>query len=225
MTRNFTVACRALCVLTVVAAFGVQNANAASTFDSYTDAYSQAGEDHKPMLVVLNGPAAEVDVDTLSTDTALASAMGDYVVAEIDTETAHGQKVLELFKSPALPHVVVIDDDKKKQLFKTSRSMSAVELASVLTEYKDGPPAAPQTVTANRPVDTVTSLDVGSTPVVNSTPVSQPVYSAPLASAPISSASAASAPMTTVPNFSTGLPQAIPANCPSCKLKAMGLIP
>ena len=192
------------------------SAEAAPTLHSYTAAYREAGDAHKPMLVVLNGPNAAVDVDALSADAQLASAMGDYVVAEIDVETAHGKKVHELFKAPSLPHVVVIGDDQRKQLFKTSREMTAPELAAVLTEYKDGPPAAPQTVVANRPVTSTTT-----TPVVSaSTP---PAPAAGVAAPTVISAPAVQPAPVSLPTFSPGLPQAVPADCPACKLKAMGL--
>ena len=213
----------------LVAVTGARSAQAApGTLDNYTAAYRVAGEVHKPMLVVLNGDtqSKEVDVEELSSDNQLASAMGDYVVAEIDTTTKHGQKVLKLFNSPTLPHLVVIDDAQKKQLFKTSRALSAPELAKVLNDYKDGPPSTPQVVSAAKPSVNTTSSPVVSSPTTYSAPIqSAPVRSAPVQAAPVYSSPASPVPAVSLPSFSSGLPQAIPPNCPSCKLKAMGLIP
>lgn len=185
---------RAALLTSLVAACGLASSPAAaatSNYDSYTDAYKVAGESHRPMLVVLNGDGnARMNIDELAENSQFATAAENYVVAEIDTNTDHGRKIHELFNSPTLPTVVVIDDDQKKQIFKTSRTMSAPELATVLNEYKDGPPSS----TAKVSTTGTTSTPVTSSPV-------------------------------TVPSFNPGLPQAIPANCPSCKLKAMGLLP
>ena len=209
---------RAALLTSLVAAGGLLTAPATAATvdsDSYTAAYKKAGETHQPMLVVLNGADARVDVEELAEDRMFASAAENYVVAQIDTDTAHGRKVRELFNNPSLPAVVVIDDEQKKQLFRTSRQMSAPELASVLNEYKDGPPAGPKTVVAAKPVvSTPAAAPVQSVPVQAAPVQSAPVQSVPVQSAPVS-----------VPSFSPGLPQAIPPNCPSCKLKAMGLIP
>ena len=202
---------RVASLLTIVAAFGVAQASAAG-YNSYTQAYRDAGESQKPMLVVLNGPAGgdQVHVDDLAGDREFASAVDNYVVAELDTTTDHGKKVYELFDSPMLPTVVVIDDAQKKQLFRTSRSMTADELATVLNEYKDGPPAASKTATKS---------------VLSGTTVSKPMVSspAPYAVAPTTPAPSYTAPPVSMPSFSPGLSPAVPANCPSCRLKAMGL--
>lgn len=117
-------------------------------FESYTKAYQQAGQVSKPMLVILNDgqdSEARINVESMKLD----GALDGYVVAEIDTTTAHGQEVHKLFKSPSLPHVVVIDDKQQKQLYKTSRVVTSEELANVLETYRNG---APKTVTAAKPI-------------------------------------------------------------------------
>lgn len=136
-------------------------ANADSKFDSYTKAYKQAGELSRPMLVILNpgvDAANRVNVEEMSVDKALTG----YVVAEIDTTTAHGKRVHELFKSPSLPHVVVIDDNQQKQIYKTSGKLSADRLSEILSTYRDG---GPTTITAAKPIF---DESVISTPIFNS---------------------------------------------------------
>lgn len=119
-----------------------------SKFESYTEAYHRAELDSRPMLVILNpGNAEGLNVSEMSIHAELAG----YVVAEVDTTTEHGQQVHELFKSPSLPHVVVIDNKQKKQIFKTSDSLTEGELAKVLDRYRNG---RPTTVTAAKPIVT-----------------------------------------------------------------------
>ena len=118
-------------------------------FESYTRAYHAAADAHRPMLVVLNPPAEQVsvgsviDVDVLRQDSELASVLGDYVVAEIDTGTDHGRKVHELFGSKALPRVVVIDANQKWQVYRTSAQLGKDSLKSVLERYRGGATEAP----------------------------------------------------------------------------------
>lgn len=160
-------------------------------FDSYTKAYEQAGKLSQPMLVILN-PAKGAENCVNVEEMALDSALTGYVVAEIDTTTDHGKKVHELFKSPSLPHVVVIDNNQQKQIYKTSRSLSSDELSNILATYRNG---APQTVTAGKPI-----IESG---VI---PSSGPVLSTPSFGAPLS--------IQSYPGY------APPADCPSCRRNA-----
>ena len=59
-------------------------------------------------------------------------------MAVIDTTTDQGKVIHELFQSPALPHVVVIDKNQKQQIFRTSQKLSNEELANVLEDHKEG---------------------------------------------------------------------------------------
>ncbi len=120
-------------------------------YDSYTKAYWAASEAKQPMLVVLNpGTQAvsttgeSISVSTLEAqDPELRKVLQDYVVAEIDTTTEHGQQVYKLFGSPSLPRVVVIDDHQAKQVFRTSDHLQASTLRNVLVQYKDGAVTTP----------------------------------------------------------------------------------
>jgi hypothetical protein len=100
------------------------------------------------MLVILNPAADEVaaqpsiSVDELNNDPEIAPILDDYVVAEIDTGTAHGKAVRELFGSQALPRVVVIDNDQKWQIFRTSKHLEHDELLQVLEAYRTGEQAS-----------------------------------------------------------------------------------
>ncbi len=97
------------------------------------------------MLVVLNPASEDVAAQPaislpalLQQDPELGNVIQDYVVAQIDTGTEHGRKVYELFGSPVLPRIVVIDDHQAKQVFRTSSTLPASTLRDILVQYKDG---------------------------------------------------------------------------------------
>ncbi|MBL8849087.1 MAG: hypothetical protein JNG89_05360 [Planctomycetaceae bacterium] len=130
---------------------GATTDSAGQTFDSYTKAYHAAAEGKRPMLVILNPPADQVaadnaiDVDKLREDLDISKLLDSYVVAEIDTGTDHGRKVHELFGSTQLPRVVVIDNEQKNQIYRTSDHLETVKLKEVLETYQDGTPTAVST--------------------------------------------------------------------------------
>jgi hypothetical protein len=130
-------------LLAVGATFGGMNAESgAQTFQSYTQAWHAAADEHRPMLVVLNPPGDEVsagsaiDVEALRQDAEISKVLGNYVVAEIDTGTEHGKKVHELFGSKALPRIVVIDANQKWQVYRTSERLENGALKNVLATYR-----------------------------------------------------------------------------------------
>jgi hypothetical protein len=111
-------------------------------FASYTKAYKAAQVLDRPMLVVLN-PAGSAQVQPVSFTELTGTQerrdlLGNYVVAVIDTSTEHGQVVHDLFGSPQLPRVVVIDRDQKYQIFQTSEPLYGQLWTRILTTYKDG---------------------------------------------------------------------------------------
>lgn len=129
--------------LIVMATLGASNAQ--TTYDSYTKAYRAANEVKRPMLVILN-PGGEqeaqinpINLEVLQQDETTRAALDDYVVAVIDTGTAHGQVVYGLFGSPQLPRVVVIDERQDKQVYQTSEAITPTKLAGVLQQYKTNP--------------------------------------------------------------------------------------
>jgi hypothetical protein len=138
-------------LLVVGATFGGMNAESgAQTFQSYTQAWHAAADEHRPMLVVLNPPEGEVsagsaiDVAALRQDVEIAKVLGNYVVAAIDTGTEHGKKVHELFGSKALPRVVVIDANQKWQVYRTSERLEKGALKDVLETYRATGPSPAQ---------------------------------------------------------------------------------
>ncbi|MBX3441319.1 MAG: hypothetical protein KF774_02845 [Planctomyces sp.] len=113
-----------------------------STYTSYTKAWHAAKEASRPMLVVLNPSsdsgkaAAAVKVEELRKAEELTELMDDFVVVEIDTSTTHGKKIHEIFGSPALPRVVVIDSQQVHQVFATSTLLTNTQLKSVLEKAR-----------------------------------------------------------------------------------------
>lgn len=111
-------------------------------FDSYTDAYYAAKESQKPLLVILN-PSEDEDGKAITIDDVKKTAerrelLDNYVVAVIDTTTDHGKKVHELFDSPSLPRVSVIDKEQKWQIYRTSNKLQGYQWTEILQTYKDG---------------------------------------------------------------------------------------
>ena len=132
-------------VLVLGGLLGGMNTDATGeTFESYTKAYRTAAEVKRPMLVILNPPAEQVaagnavSIQELREDAEIDKLLENYVVAEIDTGTEHGKKVHELFGNKPLPRVVVIDNDQKLQIYRTSDRLGTAKIKDVLETYQDG---------------------------------------------------------------------------------------
>jgi hypothetical protein len=111
-------------------------------FDNYTFAYQAAQEAERPMLIVLNPPQGSdtkaVLIDEVRERTDRGELLDDYIVVEIDTGTRHGQVCHELFGSPELPHVVVVDKFQDRVLYKTSRALGGELWTRLLAAYRNG---------------------------------------------------------------------------------------
>jgi len=117
---------------------------APATFDSYTQAYRAAQRTRRPMLVILN-PGKNSQVSLISmTDVSKTHArrelLQNYVVAVIDTSTDHGKKVYELFGSPQLPRVSVIDNQQSMQVYQTSATLYGQMWDQILTAFVNATP-------------------------------------------------------------------------------------
>ncbi|SFH83345.1 hypothetical protein [Planctomicrobium piriforme] len=137
------------------------NTPGAASYASYTQAWHAAQAADRPMLVILNAgadtPEKAIDAATLQADAQVRQQLDNYVVAVIDTTTEHGQKVYELFESPTLPRVVVIDKKQDRQIFRTSDKLSSETLAHVLEQHKSGV-AEPATTTSAAKITLPTSM-------------------------------------------------------------------
>lgn len=113
-------------------------------FDNYGDAYRAAKELKLPLLVILNPGDKEVaDVKPITMEAVRKTGkrrglLEDYVVAVVDTGTRRGQKTHQLFKSPELPRVVVIDKQQKSQIFQTSEKLYGQLWTTILETYREG---------------------------------------------------------------------------------------
>jgi hypothetical protein len=120
---------------------------APATYDSYTQAYHAAQKTKRPMLVILN-PGKNSQVSLISLEDVRKTherreLLQNYVVAVIDTTTPHGKKVYELFGSPQLPRVSIIDNQQAMQVYQTSASMYGQMWDTVLTTFVNASPVAP----------------------------------------------------------------------------------
>ena len=125
-----------------------QSAESLLHFDSYTLAYHAAGDNHKPMLVIIN-PAANgqesqsgISLSQLQADSTIGPLLENYVVAVVDAGTEHGQEVYRRFNSPTLPFAAVIDERQEKQVYRSEASPSIATLQGVVEKYKDGVPVS-----------------------------------------------------------------------------------
>lgn len=120
------------------------DSNPSSPYANYGQAWKAAAEVKKPMLVVLNpaenGAASAISIDNLRKNDKLSPLLDHYVVAVIDTSSDHGRRVLEVFGTPQLPRVVVIDENQKKQIFQTSQPLTDESWSTMLVKYQHGTP-------------------------------------------------------------------------------------
>jgi hypothetical protein len=113
-------------------------------FSSYTQAWHAAGENHKPMLVVINPAASEnvsgITLEQLQADPAIAPLLPNYVVAVVDAGSEHGQEVQRRFNPQTLPFAAVIDERQDKQVYRSEAAATLAGLQPVVAQYKDGVP-------------------------------------------------------------------------------------
>jgi hypothetical protein len=118
---------------------------APSSYDNYTKAYRAAKQAKKPMLVILNpakgAKVALISLEDVQKTRVRRELLQNYVVAVIDTSTPHGQKVQELFGSPQLPHVAIIDNAQAFQVYQTSETLYGQMWDTILTSFQKAEPA------------------------------------------------------------------------------------
>lgn len=88
---------------------------------------------------VLNGTKTICLADVRKTRERRA-LLKDYIIVLIDTESKHGKYVNELFNTPSLPHVAVIDKKQKYQIFTTSDQLYGQLWTEILETYREGVP-------------------------------------------------------------------------------------
>lgn len=116
------------------------------SFNNYTDAYRAAKKAQRPMIVILNpgkgSQTALVSLEDVQKTQARRQLLQNYVVAIIDTTTPHGKKVYELFGSPQLPRVAVIDNQQAWQVYQTSATLYGQMWDQILTAFQNASPAS-----------------------------------------------------------------------------------
>jgi hypothetical protein len=125
----------------------------AATYNSYTQAYHAAQKARLPLIVILNpGRNAQtslISMEDVQKTRERRNLLQNYVVAVVDTTTAHGQKVYALFGSPQLPMVSVIDNQQATQVYQTSSTLYGQMWDQILTSYVNASPAAAPMPAAN----------------------------------------------------------------------------
>ena len=113
-------------------------------FDNYGDAYRVAQQTGRPLLVILNpgadsvAEALPIAIEAVQKSKKRRELLNDYVVAVVDTGTKKGKATHQLFKSPTLPRVVVIDKRQEKQIFQTSEKLYGQLWTTILETYRKG---------------------------------------------------------------------------------------
>jgi hypothetical protein len=130
--------------LLLLAGNAASEAGALNHYDDYGEAYRAAQQSGRPLLVILN-PAADsstevrtVSIEAVRKTKQCRESLNNYVVAVIDTGTEYGMATYEVFKSPQLPRIVVIDKQQKFQIFRTSNQLQTEGWASMLSTYRNG---------------------------------------------------------------------------------------
>jgi hypothetical protein len=118
---------------------------APTSYDNYTKAYRAAKQAKKPMLVILNPAKGEkvalISLEDVQKTRVRRDLLQNYIVAVIDTSTPHGKKVQELFGSPQLPHVTIIDNEQAFQVYQTSEALYGQMWDTILTSFQNAQPA------------------------------------------------------------------------------------
>ena len=114
-------------------------------FTSYTEAYRAARKAKRPMIVILNPPkeggVSLVSLEDVQKTQVRRDLLGHYVVAVVDTGTPHGKKVHEIFGSPQLPRVVVIDNEQAMQVYRTSEALYGQMWDKILEVFQEASPS------------------------------------------------------------------------------------
>lgn len=120
----------------------VHEANLPSHFTNYTKAYRAARHEHRPMLVILNperntGRHA-IQLAHWQNTQQRRQLLQHFVVVVLDTGTPHGKTMHRLFGNEPLPHVAVIDDQQRFQIYRSSEPPSDQRLAEILETSQTG---------------------------------------------------------------------------------------
>jgi len=106
----------------------------------YGDGLRAARTAHKPLLVVLEKPAAQAKVTPASqvVDGEQETLLADYVLCKVDASTDYGQKVAEAFNATEFPFTAIIDNQGKKVLYRRTGEINRDEWVSTLRKYRRG---------------------------------------------------------------------------------------
>ncbi|MBT6494470.1 MAG: hypothetical protein HOL01_07945 [Planctomycetaceae bacterium] len=130
--------------LLLLAGMAASEGSQQKQFDNYGDAYRAAQQTGRPLLVILNPGADSVSevlpiaMEAVQKSKKRRELLNNYVVAVVDTGTEKGKATHQLFKSPELPRVVVIDKQQKKQLFQSSEELYGQLWTTILETYRKG---------------------------------------------------------------------------------------
>ncbi|MEN1679226.1 MAG: hypothetical protein AAGJ46_06505 [Planctomycetota bacterium] len=158
----------------------------------YGKALEQTRSDERPLLVVIDTPAADAEKGLekalSATDKKLLS---NYDLCRVNADTKYGKAVAEVFKAETLPYMAIIDKSGSIILHSQAGDMSADALASTLAKYKSGSRQVRVTVAK---------------PVISSAPVESGVY--------LEAAPAQATPIYHKPMPTYYAPQ---SDCPNCR--------
>jgi hypothetical protein len=126
---------------------------------SYGKALETTRAEERPLLVILDNPAAEgarVSPDVLSPGaeaTKQLELLSAYERCHVDVTTEYGQKVAAAFKATTFPYMAVIDKTGSVIIYSKTGQTSATEWEKVLSTYKTGDRSLAATrVTYSKPV-------------------------------------------------------------------------
>lgn len=152
----------------------------------YGKALQQTKADQRPLLIVLDNPAAKDEqLSPALTGKENAKLLKSYDLCRVNVETEYGKKVAEAFKATEFPYVAIIDKSGEVILHSQVGGISADAWKATLTKHQEGERAVRYTVA--KPITTSQPVLLDSSEYIQSTPVydsPQPTYYNPPADCP-----------------------------------------
>jgi len=179
-----------------------------STFkwvQDYGQAKREAQTAHRPMLIVIENSAEQsgrLDDKDLARSEETQETLKRFALCRVDVATEYGKKVAEAFGAEKYPYAAVSDAESKRIVFRGAGRMTDAQWRQALAASQ---PQVAQPYTVQKVVVNESVAQAGTSgTVTHGTPVydsGTPVYS----SGPV---------------FQQWMGPAIPADCPSCRLRS-----
>jgi hypothetical protein len=117
----------------------------------YGACLKRAAAEKRPLLVVLERPAAAVRPAAVKRNAEDSATLENYVLCRVDATTKYGQELAQKFDASELPFTAIIDRNGERQIYRHAGQLSDSDWRTTLATYRQG--TAPV-----RPASTLTKL-------------------------------------------------------------------